>query len=500
MKGFTDYEDYDGLGLAELIKKREVSAEEVLDAALARIDARNGTLNAVVHRMDDAARRQIASPLPDSPLAGVPTLIKDLLADVAGEPTRNGCRLFDGYRASADVELIRRYRAAGLVFAGKSATPELGLYPFTESEVYGATRNPWDPTRTPGGSSGGAGAAVAAGIVPFAHGGDGGGSIRIPASNCGLFGLKPSRGRSPIGPSLAEVWQGMVVEHAISRSVRDSAALLDAMGGAADGDAYRCPPPAIPFLEQIATPPAVLRIAVGYDAPLGGALHPDCRRAVEHTARLLEGLGHHVVEASPKLPSAETFNRAMLTIVAGELALRVRNSETSVGRAARHTDFEAGTWAMARYGERLSAGQFAWARDFLFDIGRRMAAFHRDYDVVLCPVLNRPPAKIGELGVTPLENAMSRVLIGVLGQDWTLSLSNLIESNSLKVLHYIGWTVHANMSGQPAMSVPLYWSDENLPIGSQLIGRYGEDGLLLQLAAQLEAAQPWARRRPLLQP
>lgn len=500
MAVFPEYEQHDGLGLAQLVREKQVSPGELLETVLDRIERRNGPINAVVRRMDETARQQAQQPT-DGPFAGVPTLIKDLGAEVAGTPTGSGCRLYRHKIASRDSETIRRLRAAGLIFAGKTATPELGLYPFTETELYGITRNPWNLEHTPGGSSGGAAAAVAAGIVPFAHASDGGGSIRIPASNCGLFGLKPSRGRAPSGPNAAESLQGMAGEHAITRSVRDSAALLDIISHGFDsGELLHCPPPPHSFLHSLELPLPRLRVAVSFNPPLGGTLHDDCHAAAHHSAQTLEGLGHHVEEASPQLPSPEALNDAIVTIFAGELAALVRRSPENVGRAATYRDFEPGTWAMARYGEQISAGKFAQARHFMLTLGRRMAAFHQKYDVLVSPVLNQPPARVGELAVRPFEEMLSRVMIGVLRQDWTLPLSGMIEANSLKILQYMGWPTPYNMSGQPAMSVPLHWNAHGLPIGTQVVGRFGEEATLLQLAYELEQAQPWfGRLAPLAQ-
>jgi amidase len=489
---FPEYESYDGLGLAELVRNGEVSPAELVETVLDRIERRNGPINAVIRRLDAQACQQAKSPLPAGPLSGVPTLIKDLSAEVQGVPTGNACRLYQDFIPKRDTETISRYRQAGLLFVGKTATPELGLYPFTESEAYGVTRNPWSLEHTPGGSSGGAAAAVAAGIVPFAHASDGGGSIRIPASNCGLFGLKPSRGRAPAGPNFAEDLQGMAGEHVITRSVRDSAAMLDVISAGDDpGDLLHCPPPPQSFLESLKQPPPRLKVALSFQPPLGGALHPDCRHAAELTAHQLEALGHYVEEARPELPSPEAMNDAIVTIFAGELAALVRRSPQRLGRRATYRDFEAATWAMARYGEQLSAGQFVRAREFMLSLGRLMATFHQRYDVLVCPVLNQPPALIGSLAVSVADKTLSRVMIGILRQDWTLPLIGIIEANSLKILQYMGWPTPYNMSGQPAMSVPLYWNTQNLPIGTQVVGRYGEETTLLQLAQELEQAMPW---------
>lgn len=486
------YAQYDGIALAQQIRTGERSAQEVLEAALIQLTHQNSAINAIATPLGDAALQQLMHPLPAGPLAGVPILIKDLFTDIAGHPTRNGSRLFQTVPpATRDHTIIERYRQAGLIFMGKTTTPEFGLYPYTESDAYGATRNPWNRAHTCGGSSGGSAAAVAAGIVPIAHGSDGGGSLRIPAANCGVFGFKPSRGRAPCGPYLSEQWQGMAVQHCLTRSVRDSAAMLDIMQGIDWGDVYSCPLPERSFLAQLDQPLPRLKIAISLTPPQGGILDPECRAAVEACATLLESLGHHVEEAGPTLPSVAHLQRAMMVLVAGEMACLIRNLSLFFGRPIRHNEIEAGSWALSRYGERLSAGEFAWNRQFMLRMGRHMADFHQRYDILLCPVMNQLPAKIGQFRLSRTEEMMSRFLMGTLKQDWLLGPTQLIEKNARRMLDYLGWTAPFNMSGQPAMSVPFGLSAAGLPIGVQCIAPYAQDGLLLQLAREIEQAQPW---------
>lgn len=493
----TAYAQYDGIEIAQRIRIGEFSAQEVLDAALQQLTHQNSAINAVATPLNEAARQQLQRSLPTGPLAGVPILIKDLFTDIAGHPTRNGSRLFHAAPpAVRDHTLIERYRRAGLIFIGKTTTPEFGLYPYTESDAYGATRNPWNLAHTAGGSSGGSAAAVAAGIVPIAHGSDGGGSLRIPAANCGLFGFKPSRGRAPCGPYLSEQWQGLAVQHCLTRSVRDSAAMLDVMQGTDLGDVYSCPPPEQSFLAQLDQAPPRLRIAISLTPPQGGTVDPECRAAVEACAKLLESLGHHIEEASPLLPSVAHLQRAMMILVAGEMACLIRNLSLFFGRPIRHHEIEAGSWALSRYGERLSAGEFAWNRQLMLRMGRYMADFHQRYDILLCPVMNQLPAKIGQFRLSRAEEIASRLLIGTLKQDWLLAPSQLIERNARRMLDYLGWTAPFNMSGQPAMSLPFARSTHGLPIGVQCIAPYAQDGLLLQLAREIEQAQPWPRCAP----
>jgi amidase len=503
MPSLPEYDQLDGIALADLIRQRQISASEALDACLERIAERNGPLNAIARLMEGEARQQLQGALPDGPLAGVPIVIKDLLADIAGVPTASGSRLFAGIVPQQDSTLIARYRQAGLIFAAKTTTPEFGLMPVSEAKLYGPTRNPWDLNRTPGGSSGGSGAAVASRMVAIGHGGDGGGSIRIPASNCGLFGLKPSRGRTPFGPLLSEGWQGMVEQHAVTRSVRDSAAMLDILCGQLEaGDAYHCPVPEQSFLFSLASnsqpgqPGPRLRIAYCEQPFTGGPTDPECRQAMLHTAQLLQQLGHHVELKQPPLGDPEQMCRAMLVMVTGEMAGMLRHLPALIGRAVRHDDIEVNSWVLARYGELLSAGEHAWMRGFLLEQGRIMAQFHQTYDVLLTPTLNQLPLTLGALASKPVEDWIASNFIGKLGWDWLLKLSPMVADHARRTMHYMGWTIPFNMTGQPAASVPLYWSAGNVPLGTQLVGRYGEDATLLRLAAELEQAQPWAARVP----
>jgi amidase len=497
MISFAEYDQLDGIGLARLIRTGQLSRAEVLATCLERAAAVNPALNLITHFMAESAAQQAQLPLGLGPLAGVPILLKDLMADVPGYPTSNGSRLFAGQIATEDSELVRRYRQAGLIFAAKTTTPEFGLLPYTESELFGATRNPWDLSRTPGGSSGGAAAAVAAGIAPIAHGSDGGGSIRMPASNCGVFGLKPSRGRSTFGPVFSEIWHGLGEHHAITRSVRDSAAMLDIMiAGYDPADANHCPAPAQSFLSGLRVDGPRLRIAFT-DQPLtGGTLHPDCHAGLMHSVKLLQQLGHHVEQAHPPLGEPDQMCRAMLMFLCSSMAGMMRNSMQLLGRVPHWREIEIDSLVLARYGELQSAGELCQAREFMLWQGRMMDQFHKKYDVLLTPVINQLPAKIGSLLSTPMEKRLSRWFIGSLGWNWTLKTNPLVDRKSRDLLEYMGWTVPFNLSGQPAASVPLYWNAQNLPIGSQLVGRYGEEQTLLNLAAELEQAQPWAQRRP----
>ena len=469
MASFTDYEDYDGLGLADLIRRREVSAEEVLEAAIARVEARNPAVNAVVHRLYDEGRTTIATGLPDGPLAGVPFLLKDLYTFYKGAPMGNGSRLFADYVAPFDDEMVTRYRRAGLVVFGKTNTSELGVSVSTEPAAHGATRNPWDAGRTAGGSSGGAAAAVAAGMVPIAQASDGGGSIRIPASACGLFGLKPGRGRNPDGAG----WAGLAVTHAVTRSVRDSAALLDLTAGPAGDWSTWTAPPARPFREAVGADPGRLRIAWAVPAPADVPVDAACRTAVEDAARLAAELGHVVEEAAPDIDH-EAIKRVMLTLVESHLAQALDGSDLLAGRRATRDDVQRTTWAMADRGRRHAAADYIRATYAIRQIGARLARFFRTWDVLLTPTLARPPVPLGAIDAD--------------GED--------VERFCRDIRAFIPFTQMFNISGQPAASVPLHWTPDGLPVGVQMAARVGEEDVLIRLASQFEAARPWFDRRP----
>lgn len=494
MPSFPEYARHDALGLAHLVRSGQVSPAELVEAAIQRIEALNPRLNAVIHPMYEQARATARGPIPGGPFRGVPFLVKDLVSTVAGEPFRCGSRFLRDYTPPADSELVRRYRAAGLILTGKTSTPEFGLTPFTEPERFGPTRNPWNLHRTSGGSSGGSAAAVASGMVPMAGGGDGGGSIRIPASCCGLFGLKPSRGRVPTGPGIGEIWQGAVVEGVLTRSVRDSAALLDAVHGPDAGAPYWAPPPARPFLEEVGADPGRLRIGFTTRPMMGRSVDPECIEAVHDAARLLESLGHVVEEAAPVV-DGPALGRAFLTMLCGELRGDIADAEALLGRRARARDFEPATWALALLGEQLSAAEFVQAVRLMERSSRAVSVFFEEWDMLLTPTLASPPVPVGSLQPTAAERLQLTVL-GRLRAGRLLRIGGALQLAADQIYEFIPWTPVFNITGQPAMSVPLHWSADGLPVGVHLVGRAAGEAALFRLAAQLESARPWFGRTP----
>ena len=486
--------DYDATGMAQLVRAGQASPRELVRAAIERVEALNPRLNAVVHPMFEAALRLADGPLPDGPFRGVPFVLKDLLAWYEGEPITSGSRLFRGFIAPHDSEVVRRYRQSGVIVIGKTNTPEFGLVPFTESELLGICRNPWNHERTTGGSSGGSGAAVASGMVPMAGGGDGGGSIRIPASCCGVFGMKPTRGRTPTGPDQGELWRGAVVEHVLTRSVRDSAAMLDAIAGPDPGAPYFAAPPARPFLEECSAPTGRLSVAFSTQPMLGTSVHVDCARAVTDAAQLLEGLGHDVTEAS--LPvDREAFNRAFLTIICCEAASELDDAARLLQRRVFRHEVEVSTWAVALLGRTISGPEYTGAVRYLQRVGRGVAGFFERYPVYVTPTVAGPPFAHGTLQPPSSELTLLKAL-GALRAGRLMRAAGALERAAKTVFEWMAYTPLANATGQPAMSVPLSWNAEGLPIGVHFTGRYGDEATLFRLASQLEQAAPWFDRRP----
>ncbi len=497
MATFPEYDGYDAIGLAALVRRRTISSRELVDAAIERIEGLNPRINAVIHTVYDEARRAADGDLPAGPFAGVPFLLKDLQAAYAGVPMRSGSWFYGDWAPPHHSELVRRFLASGVIVLGKTNTPELGLLPITEPARFGPTRNPWDLARTTGGSSGGSAAAVAARMVPMASGGDGGGSIRIPAACCGIFGLKPTRGRTPSGPDVTEPWQGFAVDHVLTRTVRDSAAMLDATAGG-DAGAWSYPPlPERPFLAEVGRAPGRLRIAFSAEPYLPArGVDPECRAALDDAVGLLSELGHKVFEARPVL-DGHAFAKAFLTMVTGETWADLREAERTVGRRARGQDFEEGTWLLATLGETFGAGEYAAACRELKSTGRRIAAFMdaERVDVLLSPTLARLPIPLGALLPRGAEAVVQRVLTR-LSLGGALRALGALDRGAQQAFSFIPYTPIFNASGQPSMSVPLAWTAAGMPIGLMFTARWGDEATLFRLAGQLEEARPWCDRRP----
>lgn len=493
-----EYVSQDGTSLSGLLRAGEVTALELIDVAVERLEVVNPRVNAVVYRMDDAARAAVAGSAPSGVFAGVPFVAKDLQSNFAGHPTSLGSRLVANHVREADTELVRRLRATGVSVLGKTNLPEFGLLPYTEPELWGPCRNPWSLDRTPGGSSGGSGASVAAGIVPIAGGGDGAGSLRIPASCCGLFGLKPTRGRVPPGPVRGEPWHGAVVEHVLTRSVRDSAAMLDATHGPEPGSPYRIAPPERPFRHEPGEDPGRLRIAWTTEPILGRAVHADCAQAVAEAVALLEELGHEVAERSPRV-DGPAFARAYLNMMAGEVGADLEDAQRVLGRKPRRGELEPLTRALALVSGAISARELADSLRALETCGRAVAGFFNDWDILVTPTLAEPPPKLGALPPSRMEQLQLR-LLGLIGSGRLIKVAGLIDRMAEGAFDFTPWTPVFNFSGQPAMSVPLHWNADGFPVGVHFVARVGDEATLLRLAGQLERARPWFKRLPRLEP
>ncbi|HEY8584928.1 MAG TPA: amidase [Capillimicrobium sp.] len=490
----ADYARHDGLGLAEIVARREASPAELLAAARARADEVDPQLNAIVRRMDAEADARVAAPdALHGPFAGVPFLLKDLHQDYAGVPTSNGSRALAALPAERHATIVQRWLDAGVVVFGKTNTPEFGAKGITEPELWGPARNPWDRSRTPGGSSGGAAAAVAAGIVPVAAASDGGGSIRIPAACCGLFGLKPGRGLVPAGPESGEALLGIATSGVISRSVRDTAAMLDVLAGPEPSSPYAPAMPATPFAGEVGRDPGRLRIGLRVPSAITPEPHPEARAAAESAAALLADLGHEVdvLDAAPF--DDEALAKDFLTEWFAHLAWQVRETKRRSG--AGDAGFEQDTLILAALGRATSAVTYCDAIERRHDHVSRLAAFHETYDLLLTPTLATPPPRIGEFDLPPALRRASDVILRT-RTTRILPVVGLIDDLVAKNLGWVPYTQLANLTGRPAMSVPLHWTADGLPLGVQLVARLGGEGLLLRLAAQLEQARPWADRRP----
>ena len=466
-------ESLDAIAQAELVRRGQVKPIELVDSAIERIERLNPSLNAVVTPMYDEARKLATDAVSDGPLAGVPFLLKDFLAEYAGVRLTESSEFLRDYVAPEDTELVKRIKGAGLIVVGKTNTPEMASAATTEPRLFGPTRNPWDVSRTPGGSSGGSAAAVASRMVPMAHGNDAGGSLRIPASCCGVFALKPTRARNPLGPHYGDFFSGLASEHALTLSVRDSAALLDATSGPDVGDPYWAPPPARPFLQEVGVDPGRLRIAFTTRTPLDTAVHPDCIAAVNDAATLCAELGHELVEAAPDIDGEllwQSFNK----MLSAGFAWGIDDWARRTGRQPAPEFFEPFLWEFASGGRRLSAPEYLVAVQDLQRLARDVAHFFEDYDIWLTPTLGEPPFPLGAMAYS---------------MDDPLKLRR--RSAGFSPFAYI-----SNVTGQPAMSVPMHWNADGLPLGIHFAGRFGDEATLFRLASQIETARPWANRLP----
>ena len=464
---------------ARLVRDGEASPVELASEAIARIEELNPQLNAVIHPLFDEAREAAADELPDGPFRGVPLLVKDLSCYMAGVPVHEGMRALRdaGYRSDHDMVITQRQRRAGFVILCRTNAPELGILPTTEPVAYGPTHNPWDLDRSPGGSSGGSAAAVAAGMVSAAHANDGGGSIRIPASHCGLVGLKPTRARVTLAPDFGDVLYGLVIELAVTRSVRDAAGILEAIHGPAPGDPYAAPPPSRPYTDEVGADPGRLKIGL-MTAPPGGQFetHPECVAAAEQAAALLEELGHVVERSYP--PDMDDPNLVANFLVRWSAGVdwNLKYWSAAIGRELGPDDVEPTTWALAEQGRTHSAGELLLAIEEAQKGSRQIASWWSDdgFDLLLTPTCAEPPPRLGEHDAPP-DNPLAPIV---------------------RATPFAVFTAGFNTTGQPAISLPLHVTADGLPVGVQLVGAFGREDVLLRIAAQIEEARPWADRTP----
>jgi amidase len=459
---------------ARLIRSGEVSAAEMVEASISAIERLNPQLNAVVLPLFDRAREAVKTVDRNAPFAGVPLLLKDFLAEYAGTRLTDGSRFLLDYVSAQDSELVARYRRAGFIIVGKTNTPEFASKPTTEPELFGKTGNPWNPAYSAGGSSGGSASAVAAGMAAVAHANDGGGSIRCPAAWCGVVGLKPTRGRNPLGPSYGDIGAGLICEHVVTHTVLDNAAILDCTAGADAGAPYAPTPPTRPFAAEVGVDPGRLRIAFStVPVTAGTPVHEACKRGVLDTARRLEALGHHVEEAAPRV-AAERFTDAFTTIWLGMVAWAIRDWARRTGREPTPADFEAHTWKMYTLDTVKRPSDFLLAVQDVQRMAREIAPFFDTWDLWLTPTTTQPPQPNGWFDFDPAHPRQATERMGDIPK----------------------FTAVANITGQPAISLPLHWTADGLPVGMQLMGRYGDEATVLRVAAQLEADTPWRGRLP----
>jgi amidase len=489
MKGFS-YSDYDGVGLAQLVREKQIQPKELIEEAITRIETANPQLNAVIYKMYEQARGAALNEHADGNFAGVPMLLKNVSQEMRGEPLTSGCKALANYRAKQDSEYVARLKTAGFVMLGYTNTPEFGLMGITEPACYGATRNPWSLEHSPGGSSGGSGAAVAAGMTPVAGANDGGGSIRVPASYCGLFGLKPTRGRTPVGPEHGRLWQGAVVEHVLTRSVRDSAAILDVLSAPDRSAAFQVQPFTRQYASQVGKPEKKhFKFAFSVNSPIGTEVSPECIRAVTNTVKILESMGHTVVEKEAPV-DGKNIAKSYILLYFGEVAASLAALEDVLGRKARLDDVEPSTWLLGILGKATSAGEFVMGIREWDKAAYAMENFHDEFDFYLTPTTAYPPTIIGELALKPLENLVVTT-VGRFGLGGLLKKTGFIDQIATNSLKRAPFTQLANLTGQPAMTLPLHLTQEGLPVGVQFMAAKGREDLLFQLAGVFEQTEYW---------
>ena len=494
MNGFAEYTEYDGLGLADLVRRRQITPADLVEAAIERIEAVNPLLNAVVVKTYEMAREGARESVGEGPFAGLPFLLKNLGQFAKGIPLTRGSRFLQDYVPDFDTTLVERYRTAGFLICGRTNSPEFGMSSTTEPEAHGPTRNPWNPERSPGGSSGGATAAVAARMMPIAHANDAGGSMRTPAAFCGVFGLKPSRGRTPQGPRFGNRWRGFVHDHVVTRTVRDSAAVLDATHGPGSVAYFHLPPPERSFVEHVSRDPERLRIAVSHEPPIDVPVHAECVAAVSEAASLLADLGHDVAEAAPAYDGMALY-RNYLMVASVCAAVDLINDEAAMGRMAGRGDHEDVTRLMCLFGRSISATEYELAHQSLWDVAQAVGRMFERYDVLLTPVTAIPAPEIGG-GAVKARRAVAEIYGEQLDRGEPIDLRPALDDMILRSYATTPFCAVHNVTGLPSMSVPLHWPADGLPLGVQVTGSFGGDGRLLELAGQLERARPWSDRRP----
>ncbi|WP_113929252.1 amidase family protein [Bacillus sp. P14.5] len=494
-----EYDKYDGLGLAALVKEGDVSPDELLSSAIDRIEKLNPGLNAVINKMYEEAQKALKTIDLNRTFAGVPILLKNAQQDIKGQPLSIGSKVLSNYISDADAEYVNRIKSTGAIILGQTNVPEFALLGITEPQHYGPSRNPWNLNHTPGGSSGGSAAAVASGMVPIAGGNDGGGSIRIPAAFTGLFGMKPTRGRTPVGPKKGRSWQGASVDHILSRTVRDSAAMLDETQGLEKTAAFHIPEFTGSYLQSVNTPlDKGLKIAFSCESPIGTKVHPQCKEAVINTVKLLEDMGFAIEEKPPHIDGMKLAGSYM-TMYFGEVAAQIVNAEIITGRNISMKDVEPSTWLLNQLGKTISAGEFVQALQVWDDSARIMEAFHEDYTFYITPTTAFPPSKIGELNPSTLEVFLMKV-VGATNSAGLLKKSGFVDELASRSLERTPFTQLANLSGQPAMSLPMHTTEEGLPCGVQVMAARGREDLLFRLAGEVEKCSLWKDLSPPLNP